>query len=148
MENIFIGFKGTHNASFRLVQALSGNPYFLTNSFAGLKKDMDALGDSYGCAIMFGCDKNLKDAVRIEKTAQCENGIKLHSFLDVERISESLTAEGVKNIISDNPTQYLCNTAYWYALRKFDGKAVLIHMPTMKYADDAFIQKIKRAFSR
>ena len=69
MEKIYIGFKGTHNASCRLVQALPGKRYFLTNSFAGLKKDMDVLDNSYGCAIMFGVDKNLKDAVRIEKNS-------------------------------------------------------------------------------
>ena len=148
MENIlYIGFKGIHNASFRLVQALPGNRYFLTNSFSRLKKDMDVLDSSCRCAIIFGVDKNLKDAVRIEKTARCENEIKLYSLLDLERISESLAAADVKNSISDNPTQYLCNEAYYYALQKFRGKAVLIHIPTIKYADDAFIQRIKRAFS-
>ena len=49
MEKIYIGFKGTHNASCRLVQALPGNRYFLTNSFSGLKKDMDVLVSSCGC---------------------------------------------------------------------------------------------------
>ena len=43
------GFKGTHNASCRLVQALPGKRYFLTNSFSGLKKDMDVLDSSCGC---------------------------------------------------------------------------------------------------
>ena len=147
MENIlYIGFKGIHNASCRLVQALPGNRYFLTNSFSGLKKDMDVLGSYCGCAIIFGVDKNLRDAVRIEKTARCENEIKLYSLLDLKRISESLTAADVKNSISDNPTQYLCNEAYYYALQKFRGKAVLIHIPTIKYADDTFLQRIKRAF--
>ena len=148
MENIlYIGFKGIHNASCRLVQALQGNRYFLTNSFSGLKKDIDVLDSSCGCAIIFGVDKNLKNTVRIEKTARCENGIKLYSLLNLERISESLIAADVKSNISDNPTQYLCNEAYCYALQKFRGNAVLIHIPTIKYADDAFIQRIKRAFS-
>ena len=148
MENIlYIGFKGINNASCRLVQTLPGNRYFLTNSFSGLKKDIDVLDSSCGCAIIFGVDKNLKNTVRIEKTARCENGIKLYSLLNLERISESLIAADVKSNISDNPTQYLCNEAYCYALQKFRGNAVLIHIPTIKYADDAFIQRIKRAFS-
>lgn len=146
METVYIGFKGAHNASCRLVQTLPGNRYFLTNSFDGLNKDMDALDGSYGCAILFGVDKNLTDAVRIEKAARCENGSKLYSLLNLERISERLTAANVKNTLSDEPTPYLCNEAYRAALQKFGGKAILIHIPTIKYADDAFIQRIKQAF--
>ena len=43
--------------------------------------------------------------------------------------------------------EFVESEIYWYALQKFEGKAVLIHIPTIKYADNAFIQKIKRAFS-
>ena len=146
METIYIGFRGTYNASYRLVQALPGNRYFLTNSFGGLTKDIDRLDGSYECAILFGVDKTLKDAVRIEKTAERENGIELYSVLNLERISECLSLSGVKNNLSDHPTHYLCNEAYWYALQKYSGKAVLIHIPTIKHMDDVFIEILKRSF--
>ena len=51
MSRIYIGFKGRNNASSVLVQSLSGDRYLLTNSFAGLKRDIEALDGSYDRAI-------------------------------------------------------------------------------------------------
>lgn len=34
--------------------------------------------------------------------------------------------------ISDKTTQYLCNAAYFHMLQKMGGKAVFIHIPTVK----------------
>ena len=69
-RKLYIGFKGKNNASCILVQSISKNHYLLTNSFGGLKKDIELLGDSYDCIIMFGIDKNLRNSVRIEKAAE------------------------------------------------------------------------------
>ena len=62
-RKLYIGFKGKNNTSCILVQSISKNHYLLTNSFGGLKKDIELLGDSYDCIIMFGIDKNLRNSV-------------------------------------------------------------------------------------
>ena len=142
-RKLYIGFKGKNNTSCILVQSISKNHYLLTNSFGGLKKDIELLGDSYDCIIMFGIDKNLRNSVRIEKVAEKES-IKF-SVLDLEEIAGRLNANGITNYICDKPTHYLCNEAYWFILHKFKGKAVLIHIPSIKNIDDIFIEKIKLA---
>ena len=91
---------------------------------------------------MFGCDKSLKDSVRLERFAE-KNGIKLETSLDLALLSQNLIDDGIANTISVTPTYYLCNEAYWYALKKFEGKAVFIHIPTLKNIDESFISKMK-----
>ena len=118
------------------------NFFLLTNSFEGVKGDIEAIEGSYDFVIMFGCDKSLKDCVRLECFAE-KDGIKCQTRLDVKLLSETLVRDGVENIISETPTQYLCNEAYWYALQKFEGKVVFIHIPTLKNIDENLISKIK-----
>jgi len=94
--------------------------------------------------LMFGVDKNLKNSVRIERVAERE-GIRLYSELDLEDISKRLTTAEVRNSISDIPTHYFCNEAYWFSLQKYKGKAMFIHIPTTKNADGCFLEKMKEA---
>lgn len=69
-KKLYVGFKGKNNASSVLVKSISRNSYLLTNSFEGLKKDIELLDESYDCIIFFGIDKQLKDTVRIEQVAK------------------------------------------------------------------------------
>lgn len=132
MEKIlYIGFKGKNNSSSLLVNSLSSQGCLLTNSFAGLKKDIDNLSGNYDEVYLFGVDKTLTDSFRIEQCADREN-IRLTTVLDLKVISERLSAAGIKSTLSDNPTHFLCNEAYWYLLEKYRGRAVLIHIPTIK----------------
>ena len=114
----------------------------LTNSFEGVKKDIEAIDGNYDFVIMFGCDKSLKDCVRLECFSE-KDGVKCETRLDVKLLSETLSRDGVENIISETPAQYLCNEAYWYALQKFEGKAVFVHIPTLKNIDENLISKMK-----
>ena len=139
---LHIGFKGKNNASCILVKSISADSYLLTNSFEGLKRDIDFLDYSYDCIILFGIDKNLVDTVRIEKVAEKET--KEYSLLNLENISAQLDAVGISNCLSDKPTHYLCNAAYWYLLRKFNGKVVLIHIPSIKNINKCFIEKLNQ----
>ncbi len=143
-QRLYIGFKGKNNASSTLVEYLSERPCLLTNSLPGVNRDIECLSDNYDSVLMFGVDKNLKNTVRIERVAERE-GIQLCSDLDLEGISKRLEAAGVMNYISDTPTQYLCNEAYWFSLQKYKGKAVFIHIPTTKNIDDSFFEKMKVA---
>ena len=143
---LLTGFKGKNNSSSILVQSISENYRLLTNSFEGLKKDIEEIDEGFDFLIMFGCDKNLKDSVRIERFAE-KNGEKIASALDLENISKNLAAAEINNFISDSPGHYLCNEAYWYALQKFNSRAVFIHIPTIKNIDDDFIDKMKKFMS-
>ena len=140
---LLTGFKGKNNSSSILVQSISENYRLLTNSFEGLKKDIEEIDEGFDFLIMFGCDKNLKDSVQIERFAE-KNGEKIASALDLENISKNLAAAEINNFISDSPGHYFCNEAYWHALRKFNGKVVFIHIPTIKNIDDSFIDKMKK----
>ena len=88
-QRLYIGFKGKNNASSTLVEFLSENSCLLTNSFGGVKRDIECLADHYDSVLMFGVDKNLKNSVRIERVAERE-GICLYSELDLEDISKRL----------------------------------------------------------
>ena len=142
---LFVGFKGKNNSSGILAESISSEHLLLTNSFAGLKRDIDSVSGEYVRIVMFGVDKNLTSNVSIEKTASL-NGEKRISRLNLKKISDTLNSVGIRSVISDNPTAYLCNEAYWHLLDKYSGRAVLIHIPTIKYADDAFIEKMKAVF--
>ena len=138
---LFVGFIGKNNSSAMLAERISSEHLLLTNSFAGLKRDIDSVSGEYDRVVMFGVDKNLASNVRIEKSASL-NGKKKSSCLDLEKIAEAINVTGIQSVISDNPTAYLCNEAYLHLLVKYSGRAVLIHIPTIKYADDAFIEKM------
>lgn len=143
-QRIYIGFKGKNNASATLVGYLTVNPCLLTNSFGGVKRDIENLEDNYDCVLMFGVDKNLKDSVRIESVAERE-GVCLLSDLDLDDISKRLSTVGMMNYISNTPIHYLCNEAYWFSLQKFKGKVVFIHIPTVKNISVGFLEKMKEA---
>ena len=146
MNNVlFVGFKGKNNASSVLVEQLSLNHLLLTNSFAGLRRDIDSVRNEYDCVVMFGIDKTLTDSVRIDKVASL-NGITKATAINLQSIKDKLADGGVPAEISEIPTAYLCNEAYWHMLEKFSGRAVFIHMPTMKHVDECFIGRMKKVF--
>ncbi|MBO4478238.1 MAG: hypothetical protein J5757_07945 [Lachnospiraceae bacterium] len=142
MKNVlFVGFKGKNNTSGVLAERLSLQHLLLTNSFAGLRRDIASLRGAYDCVVMFGVDKTLSSSVRIEKIASL-NGTERASALDLQRLIEALADVGVPVEISDSPTAYLCNEAYWHMLDRFSGRAVFIHVPTLKHVDERFIEKM------
>ena len=103
---LHIGFKGKNNTSCILVKSISADSYLLTNSFEGLKRDIENLDYSYDCVILFGIDKNLTNTVRIEKAAEKET--KEYSSLNLEDLSAQLNAVGISNYLSDMPTAFNC----------------------------------------
>ena len=144
MHKLYMGFKGSGNISGILARALSEDAVLLTNSFAGVKKDIEAIEESPETVYIFGLDKELRHEIRIETAAE-RSGIRLGSRLDIERMADSFVEAGIMNRISDAPTCYLCNEAYWYALERFQGRAVFIHVPPKRYEGEAFIARMKEA---
>ena len=128
MEILYVGFKGVKNASYQLVSSFSGEHLFLTNSFAGLARDIDALEKDYDAVIMFGVDKSLSASLRVERCAQL-HGETLKTKLYADQLARGFRENGIPCDISDTPTQYLCNAAYFRMLQKTNGKAIFIHIP-------------------
>ena len=141
MKVLYTAFKGKNNSSYQLLSNFLGEKLFLTNSFEGLKKDIMNVKDLYDLVIMFGLDTSLKDAVRIESVAKLE-GIERVTKIDCEEISRCLTAGEVRCVVSNIPTQYLCNAAYFHMLQKVSGKAVFIHIPSTKNMSEGMAEKI------
>lgn len=140
-----MGFKGKNNVSSTLVKSISSDSYLLTNSFVGLKRDIDLLSTTCSCIILFRIDKYLTHTVRIESIAKKE--IEIVSALNLRTISSQLNDVGVVNFISNKPTSYLCNEAYWHLLRKFHGNAVLIHIPSSKNTSETLMEKLRMVFT-
>ncbi len=147
MNTLFVGFKGINNASYKLVSLLNGDKLFLTNSFHGLAKDIQGLTPEYSKVYMFGIDKNLTDSVRIENCAE-RNGCILTSNLFLDDIVEMLRINGVRSSISDSPTKYLCNDAYFRMLERVSGNAAFIHIPSRKNMSPQLFDSLKLVFKQ
>ena len=143
---LFIGFKGKNNLSGVMVKELGQDYCLLTNSFGGVMRDIDAVDGAYDSAVLFGVDKSLDGAVRIERIAE-KDGVRCTSALNLEEMAEDFRETGLEVKVSGNPTAYLCNEAYWHLLQKFSGRAMLIHIPTMKNADETFVKKVQQALN-
>lgn len=142
---LYTGFKGEHNSSYILVDRLKGDKIFLTNSFKGLKEDIEKISKKFDVVYMFGLDKNLNSFVRIEKCARKDNEL-LYTKIGLDNISNILAKCDISNSISETPTYYLCNEAYYYMLKKMNGRAVFIHIPSKKNMTDKLLEGLKTAF--
>ena len=141
MGVLYVGFKGKNNPSYQLVSQLKGEKLYLTNSFDGLTRDIAGLSSEYTEVYMFGIDRNLRNAVRIESCAE-QNGQCLESSLCLTDVAEKLRANEVASVISDKPTTYLCNDAYYRMLERVKGNAVFIHIPGMRQISDKLMDGI------
>lgn len=141
MRVLYTAFKGTNNSSYQLVSNILGEKLLLTNSFEGLKKDIMNFKDSYDLVVMFGLDTSLKDTVRIERVAELE-GVEIVTKIDCDEICGCLATNGVRCAVSNIPTRYLCNAAYFHMLEKVSGEAVFIHIPSTKNMSEGLTEKI------
>ena len=132
MKVLYVGFKGAHNTSYQLVSSFPGEHLYLTNSFSGLARDIDALKTDYDAVIMFGIDKSLSTSLRVERCARID-GEMLETKLYADQLASGFRENGVPCDTSDTPTQYLCNAAYFRMLQKTNGKAVFVHIPGSRY---------------
>ena len=140
MSNLYTAFKGFHNTSFQLVSQLCGDKLFLTNSFQGLEKEILSLGTDYDAIYMFGIDKNLRNGIRIETCANY-NGELLETSFDIVTLEKVIKDLGISYIISNKPTAYLCNAAYYYMLKK-NRNTVFIHIPSIKGMNNSLMNKL------
>jgi len=145
-EILYVGFKGKTNSSYQLVQALNGQKLFLTNSFQGVKSDIDALQQEYRAVFMFGLDKNLFASVRLDACAVCGNQL-TRSYIDLFPIKQKMNEYKINCEIFEHPSRFLCNAAYYQMLRKTDGKAVFFHIPPMRYLPEGMFLNMVNLFN-
>ena len=138
---LYTGFKGKNNSSYQLLSRIWGQKLLLTNSFDGLKKEIMNITDQYDLVVMFGLDAGLKGAVRIESIAEW-GGEERVTRMDCDKICDYLIASGVQCAVSKIPTKYLCNAAYFHMLQKVFGKAVFIHIPSLKNMSEGMMEGI------
>ena len=144
MRTLYVGFKGKNNTSFQLVSALDGERLLLTNSCVWVERDIGTIESVYDAVIMFGLDKNLSGSVRVEKRAELQ-GNTLSTECAVDQIAEAFNRNGVNCEISERPTHYLCNDAYYRMLQKANGKAIFIHIPGSRYMTEELMASIVRS---
>lgn len=142
MQILYVAFKGNGNSANKIVRSLSGDQLFLTNSYHGLKRDIDHINHTYDFVYLFGLDKSLRGNVRIDSIAK-KDGICLSSEMDFDSLAMKLNKSGIITNVGNTPTQSLCNEAYWHMLKKFNCHAVFFHVPSIKYITENFIEKIK-----
>lgn len=129
MKTLFTAFKGVYNTSFQLVYQIDRNSLFLTNSFNGLEKDISFVADNYNAVYMFGVDKTLGEKIRIETCANFNNEI-VNTNFDIQSLGINLRSKSIHYSVSNAPTHYLCNAAYYHMLKK-NKNTVFIHIPSL-----------------
>lgn len=142
---LYVGFKGKNNSSFVLVNKINKDRYYLTNSFSGLKKDIDNLIVDDRLVIMFGLDKTLFNKIRFDLYAE-KNGEKLKTNVDISEYVNKLKELDIDYYISKNTTKYLCNEAYYHMLNKSEGNVIFIHIPSLPHMNEEFVEKLVEVF--
>lgn len=144
MATLYVGFKGNGNSSNKIVSNLIGEKLFLTNSYTGIWKDIESMHNTYDLVYMFGLDKTLKGSIRIECAAK-KDDVCLNSDINFDILAGKLNERGIKTSIGNAPIRSLCNEAYWYMLRKYNCHVVFLHVPSIKYITESFIERVQSA---
>ena len=144
MKILFTAFKGIHNTSFQLVDQTAAKYLLLTNSFQRLEKDISFISNDNGILYMFGVDKKLIDKVRIETCAKYNDETVCTDF-NVHYLETKLKSAGISYTISDKPTRYLCNAAYYHMLKK-NPNTVFIHIPSLNGMRIELMNKLIKTF--
>jgi len=144
MNILYIAFKGKNNASFQLVNSInSNNKLFLTNSFAGIEKDLSKVTlDKYDCVLMFGINKYLKNKLMVEVNASTNNHL-LKTHVNYNNLINLISKNDIDVKLNFKPTKYLCNYAYYKVLSK-NKNSIFIHIPGISKIDN--LDNIKLIF--
>ena len=105
MNILFTAFKGKNNSSAILLDKITGDKLYLTNSYVGLAKEINHLEQIYDVVLMFGLDKNLDNEIRIEKIAENDGDIIVTNF-DTEKIKRYFEKRNIKCTVSNTSTKY------------------------------------------
>ena len=128
MKVLLTAFYGKYNASNMLVNMIDANvdKLILTNSFVKLEQELNNTSlEEYDLILMLGINKFLKDEIRLEETAKLDD--MLNTCIDINSMCQ-LCNKYIKTSINNVPTKYLCNSAYYHALKR-NQNTLFIHIP-------------------
>ena len=146
MNILYTAFKGKYNASNYLIAGMQGDTLFLTNSFQELERDIASIDEHYDAVLMFGVAPELRDTVRVE-TCALYIGEYITTDFEIEALTGGLQSCGIPCFVSDKPTAYLCNAAYYHMLKRIPG-SVFVHIPSIQYMNTAMMEKLSVFLSR
>lgn len=96
---------------------------------------------------MFGIDKTLKNEIRIEKNARYDEE-RAETLIDIYAMNQYFNKNGIDAFISDIPTVYLCNAAYFHMLKKYTGRVVFVHIPSSKNMSEEMFVNLRKVIER
>lgn len=137
---LLTAFKGNYNTSKLLLDGLQGDYIYkklLTNSFTACEREIVEAIAAYQPehVISFG-QKPMVNSLYIEPAAS-NNGEIMKSTFNISALINSLSAYGIPYKVSKNPSNYLCNHAYYHGLQYIEKnglniKMIFIHVPDRK----------------
>lgn len=137
---LLTAFKGNNNASKILLDGVNCSNIhkkLLTNSFTACEREITEAIAAYQPehVISFG-QKPMVNSLYIEPTAS-NNGEFVESTFNISALINSLSAYGIPYKVSENPSNYLCNHAYYHGLQYIEKnglntKMIFIHVPDRK----------------
>jgi len=139
MKILCTAFKGKNNTSYQVASRLKGDVLFLTNSFQGLERDIATVVNDYDVVYMLGVDKSLNNKIKIETCAEY-NGKQVFTEFDISELKKRIDNK-LSYSISDYPTKYLCNAAFYHMLKK-NKNTVFIHIPSIVGMDNCLKEAI------
>ena len=142
---LYVGFKGKNNSSCQLITRMSGDKAFLTNSYSGIVRDIGRLDKSYDRIIMFGLDKRLKREIRFELSSRRSEEVSFSS-MDISVYTDRASYCKIKFSVSDKPTEYLCNYAYFEMMKFAQCPVIFVHIPGIRNISDDFMEKLVTLF--
>ena len=134
MNILYTAFKGKYNASNYLIAGMQGDTLFSTNSFQELERNIASIAPE------------LRDTVRVE-TCALYIGEYITTDFEIEALTCGLQSCGIPCFVSDKPTAYLCNAAYYHMLKRIPG-SVFVHIPSIQYMNTAMMEKLSVFLSR
>ena len=145
MKVLVTGFCGNDNPSNILVSNIEkGESLIFLNSFPAIDRFLSTVDLSqFQVILMFGVRNNLKTKAHFE-TCAALNGERLMTSVNFIKMREDFLSEGISTIVNENPTNFLCNYAYFRVLQK-NKNAIFIHLPPTKYID---LDKYKKAVKK
>lgn len=137
---LLTAFKGKYNTSKMLLDGVDGSHIhrkLLTNSFAACEREIVEAIAAYQPehVISFG-QKPMVNSLYIEPAAS-NNGEIMKSTFNISALINSLSVYGIPYKVSENPSNYLCNHAYYHGLQYIEKnglntKMIFIHVPDRK----------------
>ncbi|GHV38402.1 hypothetical protein FACS189490_00270 [Clostridia bacterium] len=140
MKSAYSGFKGKNNSSNCILDGVT-NKILLTNSFVSCGKEIcDFIRTNRPKSLVMFGQKPKTDRCWIEPIARVDNNI-LTTNIDVDAVYAFFRSNDVNCSISNSPTAFLCNFAYYMALdyvktNGFDTRVVFIHIPALSQIHD------------